>query len=244
MVHELAALRDAGEIVVLGHPDDAIPLPVRLRLLRDVVPGTPLRIAPTAIPQTKLSVEVFARWEEIHPAFRPWCARRVLLTGPESTGKTSLAVALSEALGYSVVPEYLREFWQARGGCSFEDLEGIAATQIAREYAATKGATRGMVCDTSPLSTWVYAQHYFGRTTSALDRWASLKRYDAILFLDDDLPWVQDGVRDSVLVRTATKHLFLQALNQQKAPYHVIRGLGEERLGSALEALKQSLVVL
>lgn len=241
---DVLSFRSASEIVLHVHPEDVLPLPVRLRLLREIFPGVSVRIAPSAIPQKRVPQEVYARWDDVHPACKPWLVRKVLLTGPESTGKTTLAHALSARLGYGVVPEYLRDFWQRHGGCAFDDLEGIAAMQIAREYECAQDASRGLLCDTSPLSTLVYAKHYFGRTTPALERWASVARYDVILFLDDDLPWVRDGQRDSPEARTVLKNAFLAALDQQKAPYHVIQGQGEQRVAAALDALRLTFSVL
>jgi len=229
-------------MVLHAHPEDVVSVHIRVGLLREMVPGMDVQIAPTSIPQRHIPASVYTRWDEVYSTFKPFLVRKVLLTGPESTGKTTLASALAEQLGYGVVPEYLREFWLQHGGCTYGDLEGIAATQIAREYEFAQTGLPGLVCDTSPLSTLVYAQHYFGRTPRALEQWARLSRYDVILFLDDDLPWVQDGQRDSERVRSVLKDAFLSALEHQKAPYHVIQGSGEQRVARALALLGQAQV--
>lgn len=234
---DVARLRSASGLILIAHPEDALSPFVRLRLLREVFLGMDIRLSPALIPQKRLSEEVNARWSDVHPAFHPWLVRKILLTGPESTGKTSVAHALSRHLGYPVVPEYLRAFWQSNGGCRFEDLEGIAATQLALEYEGAQGPSRYVLCDTSPLSTLLYARHYFGRTTPLLERWADPSRYDVILLFDDDIPWVQDGQRDGPEARSALKNAFREVLDQQKAPYHVIQGSGTARVDAALAVL-------
>lgn len=86
------------------------------------VSGTEVRRAPLAS-RHLLSPEVYAD-------FIP----RIALLGGESTGKSTLASALAEALGTVYVPEFGREHWEQRGGVlTFGDMEPIARTQVERE---------------------------------------------------------------------------------------------------------------
>jgi nicotinamide riboside kinase len=62
--------------------------------------------------------------------------RRIAIFGPESTGKTRLAEGLAAHFGAPWVPEYAREFWDAHGVITLEDIPGIAREQWRREDAA------------------------------------------------------------------------------------------------------------
>jgi len=91
---------------------------------------------------------------------------RIVVTGSESTGKTTLARTLALELRAPWVPEFARDYAAARGGVlSAADVEPIARGQVAREDAAMAAlGDRGvLVLDTDLVSTTVYAEHYYGR---------------------------------------------------------------------------------
>ncbi|HVX38039.1 MAG TPA: ATP-binding protein, partial [Gemmatimonadaceae bacterium] len=88
---------------------------------------------------------------------------RVVLTGSESTGKSTLASRLAEHYGAELVPEFVREYAAQRGGViEFSDHGPIAKGQMALEDAHIARASHMVVQDTDLLSTVVYCDHYFG----------------------------------------------------------------------------------
>ncbi|HKR66448.1 MAG TPA: ATP-binding protein [Thermoanaerobaculia bacterium] len=120
---------------------------------------------------------------------------RVCLTGPESTGKTTLAQELARALHCEWVPEFAREYAEARNNqLSAADVEPIARGQIANE-----DRVRGdvVLLDTDLLSTVVYARHYYGACPEWIERAARERRADLYLLLDTDVAWQPDGARDA-----------------------------------------------
>src|SRR5262245_55367622 len=128
--------------------------------------------------------------------------RRVVISGPESTGKTTLARRLAEHFGSAWVPEYLRQYLESRPPRDppslvlFEELEAIARGQLAAEDAAARGGGRVLFCDTDLHSTKVYCDHYFGSCPEWLARAARERPYDLHLLLRTDLPWERDPLRD------------------------------------------------
>ena len=93
--------------------------------------------------------------------------KHLVLTGSESVGKTTLATQLAARYGVRMVPEFVREYAEAKGApLAFRDHGPIAKGQMAREdQIAAEALARGdtwMVHDTDLLSTVVYCHHYFG----------------------------------------------------------------------------------
>jgi nicotinamide riboside kinase len=88
---------------------------------------------------------------------------RVVLTGSESTGKTTLAQRIAEHYQAEFVPEFVREYAAKKGApLDFSDHGPIAKGQMALEDAAIARKPRLIVQDTDLLSTVVYCDHYFG----------------------------------------------------------------------------------
>ena len=89
---------------------------------------------------------------------------RVCLTGPESTGKTTLAADLAAELGVPWTPEFARTYFERKQGpLDATDVEPIARGQLEAEERGIAAAAGGLVVhDTDLLSTMVYARHYYG----------------------------------------------------------------------------------
>ena len=122
---------------------------------------------------------------------------RVVVTGPECTGKTTLSRAIASRLGAQWVSEAARAYAQARGGVlSAVDVEPIAvATRDALQRAAA-AEPAVLVADTDLVSTVVYARAYYGSCPDWVEAACRSQLGDLYLLCDTSLPWVADGVRD------------------------------------------------
>jgi NadR type nicotinamide-nucleotide adenylyltransferase len=166
--------------------------------------------------------------------------RRIVVTGSEATGKTTLAAELAAALGTIWVPEYSREYAAARGGIlTAADVEPIARGQRAAEEAALATTAGVVVFDTDLVSTAVYARHYYGVTVAWVEE--AIRGYPSGLYLlcDIDLPWTADGIRDRGEAREAIQVEFTAALERRGLRFAVIRGLGRDRLAAAMAAISR-----
>ena len=99
-----------------------------------------------------------ANWEFIEPAVRGWFAKRVCILGAESTGTTTLAKALAEALQTVWVEEYGREYSEVKLAKNdpewrTEEFTMIAEEQTHREDKAARRANRVLICDTNAFAT-------------------------------------------------------------------------------------------
>ena len=165
-------------------------------------------------------------------------ARRVVLTGSESTGKTTLAADLARHYEAVWVPEYTRSY-AARKGAPLDagDVDPIAKGQIAQQDAALTRAGRLLLLDTDLLSTAVYARHYYGRCPDWVTRAVLDRRADLYLLCDIDIPWVADPQRDRPHEREQLHSLFDQALRSRGFPVIPIRGSHRDRLHAARTAI-------
>jgi NadR type nicotinamide-nucleotide adenylyltransferase len=172
--------------------------------------------------------------------------RRVVVTGGESTGKTTLARALAEEYAAACVPEAAREAALAKSGpLGPEDVEPIARAHIAAADAALRETSDRrrpiLVLDQDLLSTVVYARHYYGSCPRWIERLCAERVGDLYLLCRPDLPWAADGVRDRPEARAEIHALFREALAGAGANVVEVTGAGAERTARAVEAVEDLL---
>ncbi len=175
-----------------------------------------------------------ARWPAVPPIVQPASVRRVVVMGPESTGKTTLARDLARHFGTVWLPEYLRIWLDAKGAaCEPADLPAVVAGHRASEEALARFASRVLFCDTDPLMTLVYSRFYYGVVPAWLETAATARRADAYLLLDEDVPWVPDAQRDMPLRRGEIRDLCRAELERRGLPWTLVRGAWPERFAMA-----------
>ena len=166
--------------------------------------------------------------------------RRVVITGSESTGKTTLAHDLGAHFEAPWVPEFARSYADAQtlAGRKLDetDVEPIARGTIERQDVALGLAPPVVFFDTDLVSTVVYARHYYGNCPSWIEAAARHRLGDLYLLCDIDVPWIPDGVRDVPHQRTYMHTLFSEELNALGARVEVIHGTWAERLERAVAA--------
>jgi HTH-type transcriptional repressor of NAD biosynthesis genes len=186
---------------------------------------------------TQLRADLHRQRSWLAPAVYGSFVRRAVLLGGESTGKSTLAATLAARCGTVHAAEYGRECWEARQGRLEEaDMLHIARTQVAREEALLATATRWLICDTSPLTTLLYANALFGGAVLALQELA-LRRYDCVFLCDPDVPFVQDGTRRDEDFRQWQHAWYLRELQARNIPYQLLQGDWNQREAVALKAL-------
>lgn len=164
----------------------------------------------------------------------------VVLTGPESSGKTTLARQLSAVFAAPWVPEAARQFVEAQPTpLSASTVEPIARLAMAMDDAAQRGAPALLIHDTDLVSTVVYARHYYGSCPPWIVAEAEARRANLYLLCLPDLPWEADGVRDRPTQRAELLALFRETLEMMDANYAVIGGLDDARREAAEAALRR-----
>ncbi|MES2466509.1 MAG: AAA family ATPase [Verrucomicrobiota bacterium] len=192
---------------------------------------------------TAVRTDPWANWDFISPPVRQWYARRVCLLGAESTGTTTLAKALAGRLRTAWVPEYGREYSEAkaeRGGIIWHTGEfiTIAREQARREDAAARACNRVLICDTNAFATTLWHRRYMGTRSPEVEALAATGQCDLYLLTGDEIPFVQDGLRDGEHLRHEMHQWFGDALTRQPVPWVLLSGPIEERLEKALACIR------
>lgn len=177
--------------------------------------------------------------------------KRVVLYGPESTGKTTLAKQLSDYFGVPWVPEFARDYLQNkwdlhRTTCERHDLVIIGQGQVQLEEEALHEAREAgkslIVCDTDVLETLVYSRVYYdGWADERLVQMVRERHYDLYLLTGIDVPWQPDDLRDRPDQREEMYKAFHEALLSAQRPYLTLQGDRATRLETAVAAINRLL---
>lgn len=183
-----------------------------------------------------------ANWAHIPGEVRPWYQKRVVTFGPESVGKTTLALKLGETFGGFHVPEYGRVYdqYRGRGPWTADDFLRISEGHVAVREAVARNAGPILIEDTDPLLTAVWARMLRGESLPALE--AETRLADLYLLLDIDVPWRDDGTRyfDGE-DRERFMMLCRELLARREARFVSVSGDWDKRLMTSEQAVEELL---
>ncbi|MEJ7645223.1 MAG: AAA family ATPase [Chryseolinea sp.] len=167
-------------------------------------------------------------WEFIPRPVRPFFVKKICLYGPESTGKSTLAMKLAARYDTEFVPEVAREFI-TNNDFSFDEIVKIAVAHDERISEKSQLANKLLFCDTDVITTQIYSQHYLGAVPKILYDIEEETTYALYFLLDIDVEWVADGLRDLGHVRETMLSVFREELLRRKVPFIFVRGDYEMR---------------
>ena len=165
--------------------------------------------------------------------------KKVVLIGPESTGKTTLAAYLAEHFNTIWVPEYARAYLEGLERPYEErDLLEIAKGQLRTEDELAGKARDLLICDTDLIVLKVWGEHNYGRSHPWILEQIEKRKYDLYLLTYPDIPWVGDPQRENPELGEYFYGVFERELLTLKASTVEIRGLAEQRQQKATEAVQ------
>lgn len=170
---------------------------------------------------------------------------KIVVLGPESTGKSTLCSQLAARFNSSWCPEYARQYLLEHGTqYSFADLLTIAKGQIALEEQHLATAGNGpLFIDTDMYVMKVWCEFVFGNCHQWIIDQIVTRRYDLYLLCNTDLPWVKDELREYPDLETREKlfAIYKDIMVNQPVPWVEVRGTNEERFAIAENAVKKLL---
>ncbi|MFO0555621.1 MAG: AAA family ATPase [Polyangiaceae bacterium] len=215
-----------------------------------------LERAAVAVSGTAIRADHGRYWPMLAPCVRAHLSLRVVLVGAESTGKTTLAAALAARLRERGAPlsatTWVREIGRdvtleklAKVGGSMEaltwatsDFVRIAAAQASLEAEGARGDSPIVVCDTDAFATGIWHERYTGASSAEVDALgAAAPHHLYLLTHHDDVPFVQDGVRDGEHIRAWMTSRFVERLVETGRTWQLCRGSREVRLENATAAV-------
>lgn len=167
---------------------------------------------------------------------------KIAMFGPESTGKTTLAIQLAKHYKTLWVPEFARDYLQEKWNkhqliCDVNDMLPIAYGQTKLENDALAFAKDYLFCDTNLMVTKVFSEVYYNTCDPALDRAARTHQYDFYFLTDIDVPWEKDDLRDRPEGRESIFAVFKKTLIENKKPFITLSGDKKLRLNKAISII-------
>jgi NadR type nicotinamide-nucleotide adenylyltransferase len=168
---------------------------------------------------------------------------KIVLFGPESSGKTTLSKELANHYKTLWVKEYARDYLQKKWNvekkvCELEDLIPIAIGQIKLENELSKISKQLLICDTDLLETKVYSETYYdGYCDPLLEKYALKNSYDLYILTNIDIPWEKDDLRDKPNEREKMFDAFKETLIKYNRPYIEVSGSLSKRLVTATKSI-------
>lgn len=166
--------------------------------------------------------------------------KRILILGPESTGKSTLAEDLANHFGEPWVPEFAREYLEKiERPYQFEDLAEIGRGQISLEDQLSEKAQKFLFCDTDLRVIHIWSEHRFGKTDPWVLEEVQRRYYDLILLTDTDLPWEPDPLREypELEMRQYFFEKYQNLADQSGFPFLVVSGDRKKRLKKAIQVV-------
>lgn len=167
--------------------------------------------------------------------------KRILILGPESTGKSTLAEDLAKYFNEPWVPEYARDYLEKiNRPYEFEDLVEIGKGQMQQEDMVFQSAKNFLFCDTDLRVIHIWSEHRFGKTDPWVLEEIRKRTYDLIMLTNTDLAWEPDPLREhpDPQMRNYFFEKYLELAKESGFPWVDIRGERKERLSRAINALK------
>ena len=182
--------------------------------------------------------------------------QKIVVLGPESTGKSTLCAALAAHYQTIWTPEYARAFLSKNGTkYTYDDLLTIAKGQIQKEEEAlaslnkntvdqpTPKISNKLILDTDMYVMKVWCEYVFNNCHHYILEQINQRSYDLYLLCDIDLPWAADEMREypDAGPRIELFTIYRELLINQNTPWGIVSGTGKERTENAIQLIDQYL---
>ena len=152
------------------------------------------------ISATEIRRDILNNWHYILGPARPFFAKKILIAGTESCGKTTLTKCLAKLYNTSWSEEvgryYARDYLGGDESIyTDEDFGRMAYLQAEQDYHALRTANKVCFFDTDAVVTNYYSELYMGHRNRMVEAYINPDRFDLLLFMTPDVKWVDDGMR-------------------------------------------------
>lgn len=186
--------------------------------------------------------------------------KKIIVLGPESTGKSTLCAQLATHYSTLWCPEFAREYLLKNGkDYSFNDLLIIAKGQLALQQEYEEKVTEKwknetlnsdtklpiLFLDTDMYVMKVWCEYVFNKCYSFILEKAAHQTCDLYLLCNPDLPWVKDELREypDLKSRRELYHVYRDILVHQQIPWTTIEGAdNENRFEQAVAAVQKYII--
>jgi len=168
--------------------------------------------------------------------------KKIVLTGPESVGKSTLTLQLGKYFNVPFGKELARDYIE-KLNCNYtkNDVLDIASLQIEQEQKLMKSNAKFVVFDTDLIITKIWLLHVYGDCPSWINKYLEGNLADLHLLCYYDIVWKYDPVRENANIRPKLFDLYKNEIEKLSIPYAVVNGIGDERFVKAKNAINEIL---
>ncbi len=170
--------------------------------------------------------------------------KKIVIIGPESTGKSTLSEALAGHYNTFWCKEYAREYLLKNGtDYTFDNLLDVAKGQLRLEQEATTNAQlhnkNKLFIDTDMYVMKVWCEFVFNKCHHFIIEEIAKRNYDMYLLCNTDLPWTKDELREypDVKIRNTLFEHYKDIVINSGLPWALVQGTGKDRTQSAIKAI-------
>ena len=189
---------------------------------------------------TAVRTDALSNWGLIDKQVQRYFMKKVVVMGPESTGKSTLISNLARYFGANSVEEFGRTYTEVTGtdNLTLKDFENIVFGHA--NLIENVEPSKVVFIDTEAITTKIFCEMYLGSCDSEyINEMIEKQRFDLHLVLDIDVPWVDDGTRDFPEGREEHLTRIKEVLEMRGIPYTLISGTYEERFAKAIKQVEK-----
>ena len=181
----------------------------------------------------------FKYWDFIPEVVRPYFTKKVCIYGSESVGKSIIANKLAQHFKTSHVQEAARDIIDDNSQVTPKIMVEIAKAHVEKVKDAVLESNKLVFVDTDAYVTEVYSKYFLGEVPEEIFEIQNQSKYDLYLFLDCDVPWVEDPLRTCGHNRQEMHEQFKNVLERNNINYVLISGTWEERFAACVDAVEK-----
>jgi len=170
--------------------------------------------------------------------------KKIVILGPESTGKTTLCQSLAEHYHTQWLPEYARTYIEnLNRPYTQDDVLHIAKKQVELEEESAKN-NPVLFIDTDLIITKVWLLHVYGTCPSWIDEWLKNATRTLYLLCYPDIEWEYDPVRENPQLRDYFFEWYKKEIEALHIPYFIVKGIGDIRERSCIKKITALAITL
>lgn len=191
------------------------------------------------ISASEINLNIFKHWDYLANPAKSFFVKRICIYGTESTGKSTLTAKLAAYFQTVFVPEMAREIIEETDECTEAHLIQIAELQAKTINEKVTIANKLLFVDTDLNITSSYSKYLFGKTL-IVENWVrQANHFDLYLYLDNDVPYYQDGTRLDKQRRDELDVFHKKQLMDNNITYELIQGNWEERFEKSISIIEK-----
>lgn len=160
---------------------------------------------------------------------------KIAITGPESSGKTTLCEALATYYDVTYIDEYARIYLeQTNGEYNQSDIDQIARGQLASLNASTNHIT---ICDSDFSVLEIWSRYKYGQVSKLITDLVNQDIFDLHILCSPDIPWEEDPLRENPGNRDELFELYNNSLIYHNKPFITVSGTHEIRMKESIKTI-------